>query len=66
MGGTGSGIGTIIAFYLIGHYSDLSHGIHQFDPIMVIAGLIPFVGMILTLLLIRNTKATEQGLVRPI
>jgi len=40
MGGTGSGIGTIIAFYLIGHYSDLSHGIHQFDPIMVIAGLI--------------------------
>ncbi len=66
MSGTGSGIGTIIAFGLIGHYSDLSHGIHQFDPIMVIAGLIPFLGMLLTLLLIRNTKATQQGLVRPI
>jgi hypothetical protein len=30
---------------------------------MVIAGLIPFAGMILVLLLVRNTKATDQGLV---
>jgi hypothetical protein len=33
---------------------------------MVIAGLIPFVGMILVLMLVRNTKATDQGLVRRI
>jgi ACS family hexuronate transporter-like MFS transporter len=66
LSGTGSGIGTIIAFELVGHYSDLRHGIHEFDPIMVVAGLIPFIGMILVLLLIRNTKATEQGLVRSI
>ncbi len=65
LGGTGSGIGTIIAFLLVGHYSDLRQGMttHVFDPIVVVAGLIPFLGMILVLLLIRNTKATRQGLV---
>jgi ACS family hexuronate transporter-like MFS transporter len=68
LGGTGSGIGTIIAFELIGHYSDLRQGMstHVFDPIIIIAGLIPFLGMILVLLLVRNTKATRQGLVRPV
>jgi MFS transporter, ACS family, hexuronate transporter len=68
LGGTGSGIGTIIAFGLIGRYSDLRAGMatHVFDPIVVVAGLIPFIGMILVLLLVRNTKATELGLVRPI
>lgn len=67
-GGTGSGVGTIIAFELIGHYSDLRHGMatHIFDPIVVVAGLIPFVGMLLVLLLVRNTNATKEGLVRPI
>ncbi len=66
MSGTGSGIGTIVAFFLVGHYSDLRGGVHQFDPIMIVAGLIPFVGMILVLLLVKNTKATELGLVRKI
>jgi ACS family hexuronate transporter-like MFS transporter len=66
MSGTGSGIGTIIAFGLIGHYSDMSNGIHEFDPIMIVAGLIPFIGMLLVLLLVRNSKATDQGLVRRI
>jgi hypothetical protein len=31
---------------------------------MILAGTVPFVGMILVLLLIRNTEATDQGLVR--
>jgi ACS family hexuronate transporter-like MFS transporter len=68
MGGTGSGLGTIIGFELIGHYSDLRQNMttHAFDPIVIVAGLIPFVGMILVLLLVRNTKATKQGLVRRI
>jgi ACS family hexuronate transporter-like MFS transporter len=68
MGGTASGIGTIIAFKLIGHYSDLRQGTatHVFDPIIVVAGLIPFIGMILVLLLVRNTRATKEGLVREI
>lgn len=66
--GTAAGIGTIIAFQLIGHYSDLRQGTatHVFDPIVVVAGLIPFVGMLLVLLLVRNTKATSEGRVRPI
>jgi ACS family hexuronate transporter-like MFS transporter len=68
LGGTGAGIGTIIAFRLIGHYSDVRQGMstHAFDPIIIVAGLIPFIGMILVLLLVRNTKATRQGRVRPI
>lgn len=68
LGGSGSSIGTIIAFELIGHYSDLrqSTATHVFDPIIIVAGLIPFIGMILVLLLIRNNEHTRQGLVRPI
>jgi ACS family hexuronate transporter-like MFS transporter len=66
--GTGAGIGTIIAFELIGHLSDArqASGTHSFDPIVIVAGLIPFIGMILVLLLVRNTRATDQGLVRRI
>jgi ACS family hexuronate transporter-like MFS transporter len=66
--GTGAGIGTIVAFELIGHFSDARQAAatHAFDPIVIAAGLIPFVGMILVLLLVRNTRATEEGLVRRI
>src|SRR3954468_9745699 len=68
LGGTGAGVGTIIAFRLIGHYSDVRQGMstHAFDPIIITAGLIPFIGMILVLLLVRNTKATREGHVRPV
>jgi ACS family hexuronate transporter-like MFS transporter len=68
LSGTAAGIGTIIAFKLIGHFSDArqSASTHSFDPIVVVAGLIPFIGMILVLLLVRNTRATDQGLVRRI
>jgi MFS transporter, ACS family, hexuronate transporter len=68
LSGTGAGIGTIVAFKLIGYFSDARRAAttHAFDPIMIIAGLVPFIGMILVLLLVRNTKATQQGLVREI
>src|SRR5947208_1876522 len=68
MSGTAAGIGTIVAFELIGHFSDArqASATHSFDPIVIVAGLIPFLGMILVLLLVRNTKATDQGLVRRI
>jgi MFS transporter, ACS family, hexuronate transporter len=68
LSGTGAGIGTIVAFKLIGYFSDARQatGTHSFDPIVVLAGLVPFVGMILVLALVRNTEATRQGLVRPI
>jgi MFS transporter, ACS family, hexuronate transporter len=66
MGGAGAGIGTIVAFKLIGYFSDarLATATHSFDPIVITAGLVPSVGMILVLSLIRNTKATDEGLVR--
>ena len=68
LGGSGAGLGTIIAFKLIGHFSDARHAqaSHSFDPIILVAALTPFVGMILVLLLVRNTDATERGLVRRI
>jgi ACS family hexuronate transporter-like MFS transporter len=68
LSGTGAGIGTIVAFKLIGHYSDARRatGTHSFDPIVILAGLVPLVGMILVLLLVRNTEATNEGLVRRI
>jgi ACS family hexuronate transporter-like MFS transporter len=68
LGGTGTGLGTIVAFKLIGYVSDARQGAgtHSFDPIVILAGIVPFIGMIVTLLLVRNTKATEQGLVRRI
>ena len=66
--GTGAGIGTIIGFELVGRLSDIRAAVpvHSFDPIMIVAGLVPFVGMILVLLLVRNTRATQQGLVNPL
>src|SRR5215472_884898 len=68
MSGTGAGIGTIIAFLLIGHFSDARQaaGVHSFDPIVMVAGMVPFAAMILVLLLVRNTRATAEGLVRRI
>jgi ACS family hexuronate transporter-like MFS transporter len=68
LGGSGAAIGTIVAFELIGHFSDarLASATHAFDPIMIVAGLAPLIGMVLVLLLVRNTKATTQGFVRRI
>lgn len=68
LAGTGAGIGTIVAFYLVGHFADLrqSAGTHIFDPILIAAGLVPLVGMVLVLLLVRNTRSTDEGLVRRI
>ncbi len=68
LSGTGAAIGTIIVFELAGRLSDarVTTGTHLFDPLMILSGLIPFTGMILVLLLVRNTEATDRGLVRRI
>ena len=68
LSGTGAGLGTILAFALIGHFSDarVATASHAFDPIVVVAGLVPFVGMLLVLALVRNTQATAEGKVRRI
>jgi MFS transporter, ACS family, hexuronate transporter len=49
MSGTGAGVGTIISTYLIGYVSD--H--YSFAPILLTASLVPLIGMILVLLLVR-------------
>jgi len=68
MSGTAAGIGTIIAFKSIGYFSDThaAQAASAFDSIVVVAGLVPLTAMILVLLLVRNTRATEAGLVRRI
>ena len=68
LGGTGSGLGTIAAFFLVGHLADASQvaATHSFDTILVAGGVIPFIGMLLVLLLVRNNRSTEQGFVRRI
>jgi ACS family hexuronate transporter-like MFS transporter len=68
LSGTGAGLGTIVAFKLVGYLSDSRQAmtVHAFDPIVVVAGLVPFVGMILVLPLVRNTTDTDRGLVRPL
>ena len=68
MSGTAAGLGTIVAFKLIGHFSDTRSAMagHSFDPIIIVAGLVPLVAMILVLLLVRNTEATQRGVVRPV
>jgi ACS family hexuronate transporter-like MFS transporter len=68
LSGTGAGLGTIVAFLLVGYVSDAraGEGTAAFDPIIVAAGLIPLAGMLLVLLLVRNTRATDAGLVRRI
>ena len=40
LSGTGAGIGTIVAFKLIGYFSDARQatGTHSFDPIVILAG----------------------------
>jgi MFS transporter, ACS family, hexuronate transporter len=68
LGGTGSGLGTIAAFFLVGRLADAHRAAatHSFDSILLAGGLIPFAGMLLVLLLVRNNAATECGLVRRI
>ena len=68
LSGSGAGLGTIVAFKLIGYLSDKRTALPgtSFDPIMIAAGLVPFIGMILVLLLVRNNEATDLGLVRRI
>lgn len=59
MSGTGAGLGTIISTYLIGYVAD--H--YSFEPILITASLVPFVGMILVLVLIRpdNRQQTREA-----
>ena len=62
LGGTGAGIGTIGAIYLTGRVADR----WSFEPILFGASLIPVLALLAMLFLVRNSPATDQGLVKPI
>ncbi len=62
MSGTGAGIGTIAATYVIGRVADRM----SFAPILIGASLVPLAAMALILALVRNTDATRRGVVNPI
>jgi len=57
--------GTIIAFRLIGHFPDSRQAepILCSDPPKIAAELIPFIGMMLVLLLMYETRASDLRLV---
>jgi ACS family hexuronate transporter-like MFS transporter len=57
LGGTAAGLGTIAAIYTTGWVSD--H--YSFVPILLGASVIPLIGMIAMLLLVRNTKESADG-----
>lgn len=59
MSGTGAGIGTILATYLTGVVAD--H--YSFEPVLVVASLVPLLATAAVLALVRNNKATDAGLV---
>lgn len=62
MSGTGAGIGTIAATYLTGRVADR----YSFEPVLLAASLIPLIATAAVVLLIRNGKATEQGILNEI
>lgn len=60
LSGAGAGVGTILATYMTGLMADR----YSFEPILIAASIIPLVGVLAVLTLVRNTRATKQGLVR--
>ncbi|MGH9616818.1 MAG: hypothetical protein ACRD28_08760 [Acidobacteriaceae bacterium] len=68
LGCTEAGLCTTVLFELAGRLSDarVMMGTHVFDPLIALADLVLLFGMIIVLLLVRNRRATEQGLVRRI
>ncbi|MCC6291594.1 MAG: MFS transporter [Bryobacterales bacterium] len=59
MGGTASGLGTILSTFLIGYVAD--H--YGFQSIVIAASMIPLLAVALVLLLVRNTEASGKGTV---
>ncbi len=62
MSGTGAGVGTIAATYLIGMVADR----YSFEPILIVASLIPLLAMLAVVTLVRNNSATREGIVNAI
>jgi ACS family hexuronate transporter-like MFS transporter len=62
MCGTAAGILTIVSTFLIGKIADT----YSFKPVLITASFIPLLGAALVLLLVRNTKSSDQGYLRSI
>jgi MFS transporter, ACS family, hexuronate transporter len=62
MSGTAAAVGTITATYLIGWVSDR----YSFRPILIAASLVPLLAVVAALALVRNNRATRQGVVNEI
>jgi ACS family hexuronate transporter-like MFS transporter len=62
LSGTGAGIGTIAATYLIGKVADAS----SFEPVLIAASIVPLIAMLAVVVLVRNTRATDAGIVNRI
>jgi ACS family hexuronate transporter-like MFS transporter len=62
LSGTGAGIGTITATLLIGTIADRM----SFAPILIGASIIPLFAVVAVLTLVKNTPATEAGVVKRI
>ncbi|MBI4903022.1 MAG: MFS transporter [Acidobacteria bacterium] len=62
MSGTGAGIGTIVATYLIGRVADA----RSFEPVLIVASLVPLLAVLAVLSLVRNNAAVEKGIVNSI
>ena len=62
MSGTGAGLGTIGATYLIGLVADR----FSFTPILLVSSVIPLLAAFCVLALVRNTAASGRGLVKVI
>ena len=60
--GTAAGILTIVSTFLVGWISD--H--YSFAPILMVASIVPLIGAVLVLILIRNTKLSGTGVLKKI
>jgi MFS transporter, ACS family, hexuronate transporter len=60
--GTSAGILTIGCTYLIGWTADR----YTFAPILIVSSIVPLIGAILVLILVRNTAASGNGVLRKI
>ena len=62
LSGAAAGVGTILATYATGAVSDK----YSFEPVLIAGSLIPLIATAAVLLLIRNGKATDRGLINRI
>lgn len=62
LSGTGAGIGTIAATYLTGRVADAS----SFEPVLLTASIAPLLAVAVVLALVRNTRASREGVVNQI